>query len=120
MRPLLLLGADMDEDLDDVRAVVGELALELLDLAVGALPGLAAAQALDALDQHAAVPGAVEDRPIARRRQPVPEPPEIVAALFLGRRRTDPPDLGRLGLEAADDAFDQAALAGGRPSRRCR
>ena len=29
----------MDEELDDAHAVVGELALELVDLAVGALPG---------------------------------------------------------------------------------
>ena len=106
----------MDQDLDDTHAVVGELALELVDLAIGPLPGILAAKALDALDQHAAVPGAVEDRPVARRRQPGPEPPEIVAALLLGRRRTDAPDLGRLGLEAADDAFDQAALAGGVPA----
>ena len=67
----------MDEQLDDAHAVVGQRALELVDLAVGALPFVLAAETLDPLDQHAAVPGAVEDRPVARRRAArVPEAPE--------------------------------------------
>ena len=76
--PLLLLGADMDQDLDDVHAVIDKQALELVDLAIGALPRGLVAQALDTLDQDAAVPGAVEDRPVAGGRQPVPEAPEMV------------------------------------------
>ena len=114
--PLLLLRADMDQELDDAHAVVGELALELVDLAIGPLPGVLAAKTLDALDQHAAVPGAVEDRPVARRRQAVPEAPQVMAALLLGRRRPDAPDMDRFRLQRADDALDQAALAGGVPA----
>ncbi len=39
-----------------------------------------------------------------------------MAALLLGRRRPDAPDLDRFRLEAAHDALDQAALAGGVPA----
>src|SRR5262245_44578929 len=113
---LLFFPADMDHELDDAYAVVGQLTLELVDLAIGPLPGVLAAKTLDALDQHAAIPGAVEDRPVARRRQAVPETPEVVAALLLGRRRPDAIDLDRFRLEPAHDTLDQAALAGGIPA----
>ena len=63
---LLFLLADMHQDLHDAHAVLDQLVLELVDLVIGALPGGLVAEALDALDQHAAIPGAVEDRPIAR------------------------------------------------------
>ena len=106
----------MNQDLDDAHAVVGQLVFELVDLVIGPLPGGDAAQTLYSLDQHATVPGAIEDRPIARRRQPLPEAPQVVAALLLGRRRTDAPDMRRFRLEAGDDALDEAALAGGIPA----
>src|SRR5262245_22404467 len=56
-----LLGfADLKPELDDDRAAVDELLLELVDLVVRAHPVGSRAIAFDPLDQHAAIPGAVE------------------------------------------------------------
>ena len=75
------------QNLHDDRAGVGQLLLELVDLVVGAHPVGRRAIAFDALDQHAAVPRAVEDRDAAARRDVAPEAPEVrMRALFVGRR----------------------------------
>src|SRR5579883_416438 len=113
---LLLLLADMHEQLDEAHAGVGQRVLELVDLAVGALPFRRGAETLDPLDQHTAIPGAVEDRPVCRRRDALPEAPQEMAALLLGGRRADAPDLGRARFQAEHDALDQAAFAGGIPA----
>ena len=65
-----------------------ELLLEVVDLAVGAHPVGLGAEPLDPLDQHAAVPGAVEDGEPPVPREVAPEAPEVgLRALLLGRRR---------------------------------
>ena len=69
---------DVDPELENDRAVIGELFFKFVDLAVGALPVVLAAVALDALDHDAAVPAAVKDRHMATARQARPEPPEIM------------------------------------------
>src|SRR2546425_10313622 len=58
----LLRFGDVEPELDQDHALVGERPLEAVDLVVGAKPLLADGEALDALDQPPAVPGAVEDR----------------------------------------------------------
>jgi hypothetical protein len=61
--------------------------LEVVDLAIGTHPVGLAAQAFDALDQHAAVPGAVEQARTAAPRQVAPEAPQVgLGALLLGGR----------------------------------
>src|SRR5690606_13335690 len=64
------------------------------------------------LDEDAPVPGAVEDREVAGRRQLAPEAPKIGACAFVfgGRRDRYHPVL--TGIENMGDAADGAALAG--------
>src|ERR1700676_622186 len=57
----LLRLADLQPELDDNRIAGGELFLELVDLVVGTHPLVDSAIALDPLDQHAPVPGAIEN-----------------------------------------------------------
>jgi hypothetical protein len=90
-----------------------QLFLELVDLVVGAHPVGFGAEAFDALDQHAAVPGTVEDgdgRPFAR--QMAPEAPQVGLRAFLLGRRGDRHDAVLARIQRAGDATDGAALAG--------
>jgi len=67
--PLLLVFGDVEPELHQEPAAVGQLPLELPDIVVGLLPLLLGGKVLDALDQHAAVPGAVEQGPVAGGRE---------------------------------------------------
>ena len=70
-------------------------------------------EALDALDEHAPVPAAVEDGEVPAARQVPPEAPEVgLRALLLGGRR-DGDDVVAARVERARHAPDRAALAGG-------
>ena len=69
--------------------------LEVVDLEVGALPLLGSREALDPLHQHAAVPGAVVDRHVARSRDVAPEAPQVVLRLLLVGGRGDRDARGR-------------------------
>src|SRR4030095_960787 len=98
---------------DQDRSALDELLLELIDLVVSAHPVADAAVTFDALDQHASVPRAVEDRDASQRRDIFPEAPQIrIGALLVGRRghrhRNVLPRIERAG-----HAPDRAALAGG-------
>ena len=104
---------DVDPDLEDDHAGLGQAGLEVVDLGVGAGPLGVLREALDAFDHHAAEPGTIEDREPAGRWHLVPEAPEIVAGLFLGRRRRRREDLVVRRVEQAAEATDRAALAGG-------
>src|SRR5262249_27085669 len=73
----LLLLRDREPELDHDDVVVREMLLEVVDLGVGAHPVGLAAQPLDALDQHAPVPRAVEDREAAATRDVAPEAPQV-------------------------------------------
>src|SRR5204863_5919864 len=74
---LLLLG-DVHPELDEDRALGGLDALEVVDLVIRPLPLLAGREALDALDEHPAVPRAIEDRHAAPPGQRVHEAVEVV------------------------------------------
>ena len=52
----LLVLADVEPELEDDHPVLDELALELVQLAVGAPPLRLGRESLQALDEHAAVP----------------------------------------------------------------
>src|SRR6476659_978200 len=107
----LLGGRDGQPELGDDGAGLGELLLELVDLAVGAHPVELGAELLHALHQHAPVPGAVEDRRLAVSRDVAPEAPQVrLRAFFVGRRgHRDHSEEARVhGLREAPDG---AALA---------
>ena len=93
-----------------------QLILEVVDLGVGPLPLGLLGEALDPLDQHPAVPAAVEDGHPPGPRQMPPEPPEVVLRPFLVGRSGDRNHLIVARVEGRDDAADGAALAGGVPS----
>jgi hypothetical protein len=117
LEALELLGVgDVQEELDDDHAVVGEHALELVDLAVGALPLLLGREALHTLDEHAPVPRAVEHGHSAPARKRRDEAVQVVVALLVGRRRGELLDAHVAGIERRDQALDGAALAAGVPA----
>ncbi|KPW34280.1 Uncharacterized protein ALO87_05618 [Pseudomonas syringae pv. apii] len=74
-------------ELDHHHAGFGELLFEIVDFGVGAFPVGLAAKAFDPLDQHPAVPRAVEDGEFAACRYLPPETPQIrLRTLILSRR----------------------------------
>ena len=92
----LLLLADVEEELDDPEALVGEVALPVVDLAEAAVPDapvlelgreLLAGEDLrvDPDDEHLLVVGAVEDADVAALRQLLRVAPEVVVVELLGR-----------------------------------
>ncbi len=77
-------------------------------------------EALHPLDQHAAVPGAVEDRDLPALRQAPPEAVEVVARLVLALRGADGIDDVAARIEFLGDALDGAAFAGRVPALETR
>ena len=73
-RELLVLG-DEEEKFQQDGSVVHELALEFIDLAVGAFPGVLTAKTLHAFDEDAAIPGAIKNHDLPLRWKLVPKPP---------------------------------------------
>jgi len=73
--PQLLLGADVDPELAQDDAALGELLLEFVGLEVGPAPVLLGVESFDALDERVAVPGAEEDPDAAPAGH---RPPEAV------------------------------------------
>ena len=109
----LLLVAHLQPELDDDGAGLHQRVLEVVDLGIGPQPVGFGTEALDTLDQHAAVPGAVEDRDPSDPRHVAPETPQIgLRALFVGRCRNRD-DLVLAGIHRLDDTADAATLASG-------
>src|SRR3989338_221641 len=109
----LLFFTDGKPEFDQHDVVAYQLRLEVVDLAVGAHPVGFRAEALDALDQHTDIPGAVKNRQPAAPRDMPPETPQVgLGALLFGRGgNRDNVVLARI--QRAGDAADRAALAGG-------
>jgi hypothetical protein len=113
LEPLeLLFQRQVQPELDDDHALVGQRPLEVDDLPVGAPPLLLGGELLHPLDQDPAVPGPVEHRHATPAGQHRPEPPqEVMAFLVVGRRgELGHPDVPRV--ERRDQPFDCATLAG--------
>ncbi len=85
----LLFGSDVQENLSDARAVVGQHALELVDLAISPPPLRFRGEPFDALHQHAAVPGSVENDDLPMVRKHSPEALKVLLLLLAWRRRGD-------------------------------
>ena len=115
-RLLLLVLADVQPELDDHRAAVGKLLLELADVVKGLQDLVLVDGFFEVIVQHAAIPGAVEDGPVARRRQLVPEPPHpgMEPLGFVGRE--DGVDLEPAGIDRLGQAVDDRPLARGVPA----
>src|ERR1700743_427413 len=86
--PALLLLGEVEEELDDLEAVVGQIPLPLIDRAVAVLPHVVvlgqplAAEDLrvHAYDEHLLVVGPVEDPDFAARGQPLLVAAKVVLA----------------------------------------
>ena len=69
LQPLVLrLLRDVEEELDDGRAVVALLGFELVDFVIAAPPLGLSREAFDPLDEDAALPAPVEDADFAEAR----------------------------------------------------
>src|SRR6185437_11598050 len=109
---LLVLG-DGQPELAEDEAVVHHLRFKIIDFRIAAHPVGFGTQSLDALDQHAAIPGAVEDREAPAAGNVPPESPQIrLSAFFLVGCR-DGNHLVPTWIERARDSANAAALAGG-------
>ena len=93
-----------------------QLLLEVVDLTIAAAVLVFGRESFDALDQHATVPAAIEDRDAAGAGEMPPEPPQVVPRLLFVGGRTDRDHLIVAGIERAGDAPDRAAFAGGIPA----
>ena len=87
--------------------------LKVIDFGVRAQPIGFAAESLDAFDEHAAVPGTIEDADPTDTRNMPPEAPHVRLRTLLLSRRGDRDDLVLARIHGRRDAADAAALAGG-------
>ncbi len=84
-RELFLL-ADMQEEFDDMRAVLGEPGLEIANLAIARFVSILVDQLVDAGDQHLFVMRPVEDADLPISRRFLMDAPEKVMGFFVRRR----------------------------------
>ena len=120
----LLLSRQVQEQLDDMEALVDKVALPIVDLAVAALPDVALARGrrqllavedliVDTDDEHFLVVGAVEDADLAASRKASCGTPEVVVVELLGRGLLERVDAHALRIDAAHHVPDGAVLARG-------
>ena len=109
----LVVAADVQEDLDDRAAVVGELALEGVDLLEAGAPHVLGNELAGADGDDVLVVGAVEDADVAQLRELLADPPQEVMVELLLRRRAEAGDVQPLRVHAAEAALDDPVLAGG-------
>ena len=119
--PLLLL-RDVEEELQDERAVADEVALELVDVVVSATPErfaailawkLAQQFRMDPHHEDVLVVRAVEDPDPSPFRQGLHVAPEKVVIELLARRLLEREDLTALRVHAGHHVLDGAVLACG-------
>ena len=113
---LLLLLADVQEELHDPVAVVGQCALEIRDVLVGRAPGLLGSELLDAFHQHTAVPAPVEDGDFSIVRNLLPESPEPGHVGLVGPRAADRVKLEAARFQPFGQGIDGGAFAGRVPA----
>ena len=107
----LLFASDVQEELDEPHPVGDEHPLELIDLFVSPAPFVLGGEALDPLDQHAAVPGTIKRDDLTVLRQPLPEALQIVQRLLVIAGRGDCVYLEASRIERPAEPPHHAALA---------
>ncbi len=109
----LLLGGDVQEQLDDRRALVDEQLLELADVGVALAPHRRRRQLLDAHDQHVLVVAAVEHGDLAIGGRVPVDPPEVVVGELLLGRHAERGDPHARRVEPGEHLAEHAVLATG-------
>src|SRR5699024_1333583 len=112
----LLVGVDVQPELEHYRAPFGQTALELIDLGIRAQPLVGPRKSLYALDHDASIPRPVEYSYMAILGQRPPEPPQILVVQFHRRRRRRGHDLESARIQRARQPLYRAALAGRVPA----
>ncbi len=109
----LLLRADLNPEFGDDHPEIHQLPLELVDLTISALPLLLRGEALDALDQHPAIPTAVEDQDLLliRGLEAAPKAPQIMVRGVLALGGRDGENLVAARIQLLGDPLDIPALA---------
>ena len=109
----LLFFADLQPEFYKHHIAVHQLLFEVVDFGIAPRPVRGWTESLHALDQHATIPGAVEDGYQPRARHVSPEPPQVgLGAFFLGRGRHRH-DMVTPRIERGGDAPYRRALTGG-------
>jgi hypothetical protein len=106
----------VEEELGDRRAIIGEHALELGDVAIGVAPHFGGLQSFGALIQHAHVPAPVKDGHLAAIGYAQPEAVEPGPVLLKRARPFDGVQLESAGIQALGQSGDGAAFAGRLPT----
>ena len=119
----LFLPRHIEEELDYVDPVIGQVTLPVVDRTVTQLPDVFPALlrkvlgiehlGVNAHHEHFLVVRSIEDPDGTARRQPPHRPPEEIMAELLRRRSLEGADLDGLRVDSAHDVFDGAVLAGG-------
>ena len=114
LQPFRLLRAgDVQQDLDDRRALVGEHALELADVPVAPAPHGRGLELVHPHGDHVLVVGAVPDADLAARGTPRVHPPQVVVREVGRARLREVLDPAAMRVEPREDMPDGAVLAGG-------
>ena len=95
----LLLGGDVQEQLDHPHPVVEQHAFEVVDLIVGPASLVGGRKTLDPFDQHSAVPRTIERHDLPVAGQALPKTLEVVQRLLSLARRGGSVDLETPGIE---------------------
>ena len=124
-KPLpLFVARDVQEELEDDRAVRVEMTLEGVEVFVAPRPERLVARPVGKLrhreqfgpdphDQHVLVVGSVEDRDATAFGRALHASPEERVVEFLGARLLERDDVAALRIDAGEQVLDQAVLAGG-------
>ena len=111
----------MEKDLDDMEAILPQIALPVLDLPVAGIPNIFIDQILRQLvlfDEvmHAGhddilIMGTVEDADIPAARQRAIDTPHVVVVLFFTVRLLEGNDMDAIRIQMREDVLDRPVLA---------
>ena len=107
----LLLGRNMQHDLDDPRSILGEAPFKIDDRSVAALDLLGRGKGPHALNEHVLVVGAVENSDDAGAGHALLDAPEEIVGTFLGGRGLERGKQKAVGLHLCKHEIDDSALA---------
>src|SRR5271166_2609903 len=106
----------MQPELGQDHAKITQLSLERIDFLEGPFPGGFGGKSFDALHQHPAIPGTVENGDLSTFRQAPPETIQVVPGLVFAVGRADRVDDIAPRIQLFRDAFDGATFAGRIPA----